>query len=84
MAQQFNPNNIKTKIAVLVFLKNLAAPLVLYFENAQEMYDEIKEAVNTPSSKVFEFETLGPIKKVCVNASQIAGVALQEEQYLAQ
>lgn len=83
MAQQYNPTNIKIKTAILVFLKNLAAPLVLYFDNPQEIYDELKETVNSPSSKVYEFEPNGPIKKVCVNASQISGVALQEEQYLA-
>lgn len=83
MAQQYNPTSIKIKTAVLIFLKNLAAPLVLYFENPQEIYDELKEVINTPSSKVFEFEPQGPIKKVCVNANQISAVALQEEQHLA-
>ncbi len=83
MSQQYNPANIKVKTAVLIFLKNLAAPLVLYFENPQEIYEEIKEVVNTPISKIFEFEPTGPIKKVCVNANQISAVALQEEQYFA-
>lgn len=84
MSQQFNPSNIKIKNAILIFLKNLAAPMVLYFDNPLEIYEELKEVVHTPTSKVFEFEPLGPIKKVCVNANQISAVALQEEQYLAQ
>ena len=74
MSQQYN-SNIKVKTAVLVFLKNLAAPLVLYFDNPHEIY--------TPSNKVFEFLPNGPIKKVCVSASQISSVAIQEEQYFA-
>ncbi len=83
MSNQYNPSNIKIKTSVLIFLKNLAAPLVLYFENPKEIYEEIKEVVNTPTSKIFEFEPLGPIKKVCINANQISAVALQEEQYIA-
>lgn len=83
MTQQYNTSNIKVKTAVLVFLKNLSAPLVLYFNNPQEIYNELKEVVNTPINKVYEFEPNGPIKKVCIQASQISGVALQEEQYFA-
>lgn len=82
MSQQYN-SNIKVKTAVLVFLKNLAAPLVLYFDNPPEVYEQIKEVINTPSNKVFEFLPNGPIKKVCVSASQISSVAIQEEQYFA-
>ncbi|HIQ88594.1 TPA: hypothetical protein IAA68_02055 [Candidatus Galligastranaerophilus faecipullorum] len=83
MTQQYNTSNIKIKTAVLIFLKNLSAPLVLYFDNPQEVYGELREVVNTPVNKVFEFEPNGPIKKVCIQASQISGVALQEEQYFA-
>ena len=42
MSQQYN-SNIKVKTSVLVFLKNLAAPLVLYFDNPQEIYEELRE-----------------------------------------
>ena len=83
MTQQYNTSNIKIKTAVLIFLKNLSAPLVLYFDNPQEVDGELREVVNTPVNKVFEFEPNGPIKKVCIQASQISGVALQEEQYFA-
>lgn len=82
MSQQYN-SNIKVKTSVLVFLKNLAAPLVLYFDNPQEIYEELKEVINTPVNKVFEFAPNGPVKKVCVNSQQISAVALQEEQYFA-
>ena len=83
MAQQFGGANIKIRTAVLIFLKNLAAPLVLYFDNPMEIYGELKDAVASPSNKIFELEPLGPIKRVCINASNISGVALQEEQHLA-
>lgn len=82
MAQQFANPNIKMKVAILIFLKNTAAPLVLYFDNPQEIYNELKEVVQTPTSRVFEFEPLGPIKKICVNASNIAAVGMQEEPHL--
>ena len=37
MAQQFNPQNIKKRISVLVFLKGAAAPLVMYVEKPEEL-----------------------------------------------
>lgn len=82
MAQQFSNPNIKIRTAILIFLKNLAAPLVLYFDSPLDIYNELKEAVSTPTSKIFELEPLGPIKKVCINANNIMGVALQEEQHI--
>ena len=41
MAQQFNAQNIKKRISVLVFLKGSTAPLVLYVENPEALYDEL-------------------------------------------
>lgn len=82
MAQQFNPQNIKKKISVLVFLKGSTAPIVLYVENPQELYIELSQLVKTASNILVEKETQGPIKKVCFAANQISAVALQEEQYM--
>lgn len=82
MAQQFNPQNIKKKISVLVFLKGSTAPIVLYVENPQELYAELTQLVKTSSNVLVEKETQGPIKKVCFAANQIAAVAMQEEQYM--
>ena len=82
MAQQFNPQNIKKKISVLVFLKGSTAPIVLYVENPLELYTELSQLVKTSSNLLVEKETQGPIKKVCFVANQIAAVAMQEEQYV--
>ncbi len=82
MAQQFNPQNIKKKISVLVFLKGSTAPVVLYVENPQDLYAELVQLMKTASNVLVEKETQGPIKKVCFAANQIAAVAMQEEQYV--
>ena len=82
MAQQFNAQNIKKRISVLVFLKGSTAPLVLYVENHEALYDELKQAVKSPQAMLIERETLGPLKKVCFISNQIASLALQEEQYM--
>lgn len=84
MTQQFVTQNFKTKNSVLLFGKSWAAPLVLYFDNPQEKYKEIQEVINSSNQpKLLELVANGPIKKVCILSSQIAGVALQEEQHLA-
>ena len=82
MAQQFNPQNVKKKISVLVFLKGSTAPLVLYVDNPQELYAELSQYMKSTSTVLVEKETQGPIKKVCFASNQIAAVAMQEEQYL--
>lgn len=82
MAQQFNPQNIKKKISILVFLKGSTAPLVLYVENPLELYAELTQLIKTASNVLVEKETQGPIKKVCFVANQVAAVAMQEEQYV--
>ncbi len=82
MAQQFNPQNIKKRTSVLVFLKGSTAPLVLYVENPQELYSELAQLVKSASNVVVEKDTQGPIKKVCFIANQIAALAMQEEQYV--
>ncbi len=82
MAQQFNPQNIKKKVSVLVFLKGSTAPLVLYVENPQELYGELTQLMKTASNVLIEKDTQGPIKRVCFAANQIAAIAMQEEQYV--
>ncbi len=82
MAQQFNPQNIKKRTSVLVFLKGSTAPLVLYVENPEALYDELRQAMKSTTATVIERETQGPLKKVCFISNQIASVALQEEQYV--
>jgi len=75
---------IKTRLAVLVFMKDVSTPLVLYFDNAQKIYEDLKALINSTEVKMVEFEPLGPIKKASVLSDKIVSVALQEERYLAQ
>ena len=82
MAQQFNPQNIKKRISVLVFLKGAAAPLVMYVEKPEELYAEIHQAMRSATATLIEKETQGPLKKVCFISNQIASLAIQEEQYV--
>ena len=82
MAQQFNAQNIKKRTSVLVFLKGSTAPLILYVENPEVLYDELKQAIKSPQAMLIERETIGPLKKVCFISNQIASLALQEEQYM--
>ena len=82
MAQQFNSQNIKKRTSVLVFLKGSTAPLVLYVEDAEALYAELKQAIKSPTAVLIEKETLGPLKKACFISNQIASLAIQEEQYV--
>ena len=81
MAQQHNPQNIKKRYSVLVFLKGSTAPLVLYVENPEELYTELQQAAKATTPKFIEKETTGPLKKVSFISNQIAAIAIQEEQY---
>lgn len=82
MAQQFNPQNVKVRTSVLVFLKGSTAPLVLYVENPLELYSELLGYMKSQSPIVVEKDTTGPLKKVAFISNQIASVAMQEEQYI--
>lgn len=84
MPQPFSQGNLKKRLAVLVFLKGTTAPLILYVENPLELYDELQQVLklNSPTPKLIEKNTIGPIKKVCIQSTSICAVALQEEQYM--
>lgn len=87
MAQQYNPQginpqNIKKRQAVLVFIKSSTAPLVLYVKDAQALYSDLLEKMTLNQPVLIEQETEGPLKKVCFVSNQIAAVAIQEEQYM--
>ncbi|MBQ2872261.1 hypothetical protein IJE86_11215 [bacterium] len=86
MAQPFQQQpQIKTRMSVLVFLKGSAAPLVLYVDKPLELYEEMLSYLKMPANiKLVEKDTVGPIKKVAFMSNQIAGAALQEEQYYVQ
>ena len=84
MPQPFSQGNIKKRLSVLVFLKGTTAPLVLYVENPQGLYEELSQILklNSPTPRLIEKNTLGPVKKVCIQSTSICAVALQEEQYM--
>lgn len=87
MAQQ-TPQQIQgsiaTRTAVLVFCKDMASPMVLYFDNAQKIYEDLRTLINSTDVKLVEFEPIGPIKKATILSDRIMGVALQEEKYIVQ
>ncbi|OGI00723.1 MAG: hypothetical protein A2Y25_11680 [Candidatus Melainabacteria bacterium GWF2_37_15] len=81
-----NPNipsqQIKIRKAILIFLKAVAPPLVLYVDNTDEAYAEIIriiENANVSMPRMIEKIGKGPLKKIAVLDVQIAGVAIQEE-----
>lgn len=83
MAQQFQGTpQIKTRTALLIFIKGSSAPVVLYVENPQAVYEEFQQMIKGQISTIVEKEGTGPIKKLTVNPNQIAAVALQDEQYV--
>lgn len=81
MTQQYLPQQ-KTRTALVLFLKGAATPVVLYFDNPQAVYMEIKQLMKNPSPVLVEKEANGPVKKISFVSTQIAGVALQEETYV--
>lgn len=85
MPQPFSQGNqLKRRNSVLVFLKGTTAPLVLYVENPQALYEELTQILklNSPTPKIIEKSTVGPIKKVSILSTQLCAVALQEETYM--
>lgn len=84
MSQQQVQGNIQVRWAVLIFCKDVASPMVLYFDNAEKVYEDLKALINSTEVKMVEFEPIGPIKKASLLSSNIMGVALQEERYMVQ
>ena len=75
----------QTKKAVLVFVKYMASPLVLYVDNADEFYTEMVELVKNAKEskpKLIEKRGNGPIKKFAALDTQIIGVSIQEETHV--
>lgn len=83
MATQFGgAPHVKTRTALIIFIKGSSAPVVLYLDNPQAVYDEIQQLIKSQSATLIEKEAIGPIKKISLMANQISAVALQEEQYV--
>lgn len=82
MSQQYNPQNVKKRTSILIFIKGSTAPLVLYVDNPQELYGELSQLIKSNQNVLVEKETQGPLKKLCFFSNQIAAVAMQEEQFV--
>lgn len=83
MSQQFSGTpQVKTRTALLIFIKGSSAPVVLYVENPQTAYEELQQLLKSPASTLVEKEANGPIKKFSFQSNQISAVALQDEQYV--
>jgi hypothetical protein len=68
------------QISVLIFMKSLATPVVLYAENPTQLYEEMKQIIRTAnpqSPKLMEKQGVGPLKKVAFLDTELSGVALQ-------
>ena len=66
---------------MILFLKGSATPIVMYYENPQAVYAELKQLMKSPTPALVEKEPMGPITKLCFVSTQIAGLVLQEEPY---
>lgn len=82
MAQQFSSQQIKIRTALLIFIKGSAAPIVLYVENPQLVYEEFQQLLKSQVSAIVEKEGTGTLKKLTLHSNQISAVALQDEQYV--
>lgn len=74
------PHAQNVQISVLVFLKSLATPVVLYSDNPTQLYEEMKQIIksaNPAAPKLVEKPGVGPLKKVCIIDTEISGVAMQ-------
>ena len=70
------------QVSVLVFLKSLSTPVVLYADQPTQLYEEIKriiQAANPKTPKLIEKTGIGPLKKVSFLDTEISGVALQAD-----
>lgn len=80
MSQQF-AQQVKIRTGIYVFLKESPNPIVLYFENPQQAFEELKQAMKSASPVLVDKTATGPIKRLCVVSNQIKGLAMQDEQY---
>jgi len=72
-----------TGSSVLVFLRYLAAPVVLYSDNPVTLYDEMRRHIqqaNPAAPKLLEKAGAGPLKKVSFFDTEVMGVAIQSDQ----
>lgn len=79
------PQQVQTRRPVLIFLKHVGPPIVLYVDDTEALFNEIKQIIASASNsapKLIEKSAKGPVKRLCVLDTQIAGVAIQEESFV--
>lgn len=81
MTSQYLPQQ-KTRTALVLFIKGVSSPVLLYFDNPQAVYLEMKQLMKSPSPVLVEKEANGPVKKIAFVSTQLAGVVLQDEAYV--
>ncbi len=75
------------QFSVLVFLKSLATPVVLYAENPSQLYEEMRQIIksaNPHQPKLLEKQGVGPLRKVSFLDTELSGVAIQVDPVLGQ
>lgn len=73
------------QFSLLVFLKSLATPVVLYADNPTQLYEEMKALIkqaDPKAPKLIEKPGIGPLKKVAFLDTELSGVALQADPML--
>ena len=78
----YQQTQAQIRTPVLIFLKVVGPPLVLYVDNHEEFYREMLEIIKTTNERaprLIEKKANGPLKCLAVLDTQIAGVAIQEE-----
>ena len=80
MAQPYQ-QQLKIRTGVYVFLKETINPVVLYFDNPQGAFEELKQAMKSATPVLVDKQANGPVKRLCVISNQIRGLALQDEKY---
>lgn len=74
---------LQPRKALLLFIKNVSTPVIMYFDNPDEEYRKIQQIIAKPSAgRLLEFTPKGPIKYFSVMDNQLAAVGLQEEAAL--
>ncbi|MGE0199891.1 MAG: hypothetical protein AB7P76_02855 [Candidatus Melainabacteria bacterium] len=82
MASQQPPSAQTPGVSVLIFLRSLATPVVLYAENPTQLYTEMQQLIKQASPaapKLIEKPGQGPLKRVCFLDTEVCGVALQTD-----
>ncbi|MEM0951323.1 MAG: hypothetical protein AAGI66_04165 [Cyanobacteria bacterium P01_H01_bin.74] len=72
--------NLQNRPVVLIFLKGLASPVVLYTDDCQKLQTEIKlviQSANSNSPQLVEKMGNGPLRHVAFLDTAVLGVAIQ-------